>query len=117
MIRLLRISWPSPDLSANKRVHWSKRAKATKAYRHEAWGEAVNRGVLPDPQARLVFEFYPPDRRRRDAHNLPHQMKPAIDGIADAMGCDDNEFQCVFPSTLKDPIKGGAVLVSVETRD
>jgi len=117
MIRLLRISWPSPDLNDNRRVHWAVKARAKKAYREEAWAEALNRGILADENAVLRFEFYPPDRRRRDTQNLPGMMKAAIDGIADAMGCDDHKFQCVFPSKLEEPVKPGSVLIEVKTRD
>ena len=110
---LLRLSWPSPVLSSNSRAHWATKSRVVKAYRSEAAWEAKSRLVTPDPSARLSFSFFPPDRRKRDASNLPHMMKAAIDGIADAMGCDDNAFLCTFPAKLEEPAKGGAVLVTV----
>ncbi len=110
---LLRLSWPSPALSSNARGHWSKKAKAVRAYRLEAWAVAKNRMVPHWPHATLTFTFYPPDRQRRDAQNLPHMMKPVIDGIADAVGVDDHGFRCVFPSRLADPVKGGVVMVEI----
>ena len=112
---LIRLSWPDPALSGNARGHWSKKARATRAYRQEAAHAAYERGLHMDknPQAVLDFFFFPPDRRRRDAQNLPSMMKAAIDGIADAMGCDDHEFTCRFQSKLEAPVKGGSVLVRV----
>jgi hypothetical protein len=35
------------------------------------------------------------------------------DGIADAMGCDDAGFRCIWPETWGDVVKGGAVMIEV----
>lgn len=116
---LLRLSWPAPALWQNRRVHWAQRAKAAAAAKREAWGEARRRGVerLETDRPRLVFAFYPPDARRRDLQNMPATQKAAIDGIAQAMGCDDARFRCVWPETWAEPVKGGAVLVEVTAGD
>lgn len=112
---LLRISWPNLKvLGSNSRAHWAQKAKAVKAYREEAWAEAKHRGVTQRPDAVLQFYFYPPDNRKRDAHNMPAAMKAVIDGIADAMGCDDKGFRCLYPSAFEKPSKGGAVLVEIQ---
>lgn len=110
---LLRLPWPDKALSSNARTHWAKRARAVKTYRHNAGWIARSHMVCPDPAADLTFTYYPPDRRKRDPQNMPHMLKAAIDGIADAMGCDDHQFRCVFPSEFEEPVKGGAVLVHV----
>jgi hypothetical protein len=49
--------------------------------------------------------------------NMPATMKAQIDGIADAMGVDDRRFRCVWPEVFGARVKGGAVLVTVETKD
>ena len=110
---LIQLSWPSPVLSSNARVHWAKRAKAVKAYRCEAAQVVKYHSIKRNPKTHLRFMFYPPDRRRRDAHNLPHMMKAAIDGIADAMGCDDQQFTCEFEGGFRSPVKNGTVLVEI----
>lgn len=110
---LLRLSWPPSALHSNARVHWAAKARAAKAYRRETWAAAKQAGVATFPNARIEFTFHPPDRRRRDAQNMPGAMKSAIDGIAEAMGCDDHGFRPVFPDALAEPVKGGAVLVHI----
>ena len=68
---------------------------------------------LPDRKVRLVFEFHPPDRRKRDDDNLKASLKHARDGIADALGIDDNRFlsDAVF---AMEPFPQGAVVVWME---
>lgn len=114
---LIRLSWPSRDLSSNARGHWASRSRAVKAYRREAWAMCQRHKVQAMPGAVLEFTYAPPDRRRRDAQNMPHMLKAAIDGIADAMGCDDHGFRCVFPSQFSEPVKGGAVLVHIKPQE
>ena len=104
------LSWPSKDLSSNSRVHWSRRSGAVKAYRAEAWAMAMQSGANGDL---IRFEYHPPDMRRRDAQNMPHMLKAAIDGMADAMGRDDSNFECAFPSKFSTVIPGGRVVVTV----
>lgn len=112
---LIRLSWPLRALWTNEKAHWQKKSRAVKAYRQEAWARALEQSVkrLNTTTPRLYFSFHPPDRRKRDLHNMPETQKAAIDGIADAMGCDDSGFQCVWPVTWGDPVKGGAVVIEV----
>lgn len=114
-IALLRLSWPPKPLWQNARTHWSARAKAVRAYRQEACAVALQQSIkrLNTTTPRLVFTFHPPDKRRRDLQNMPSTQKAAIDGIADAMGCDDHGFRCVWPETFSKPVKGGCVLIEV----
>jgi crossover junction endodeoxyribonuclease RusA len=112
---LFPVSWPDKNLSSNARVHWAKRAKATKAAREEAFWSAKSVGI--DNLARaerydVLVEFYPPDRRKRDPHNYPMLAKSALDGLADALGCDDNAFNVTWKAH---PFDGkGGVLISVQ---
>lgn len=96
---LFACTWPHKDLSSNARVHWSKKAKAAKAAREEAMWSAIAAGVKnlePSERYDVLVEFYPPDRRKRDAHNFPMLCKSHLDGIQDAIGCDDNRFDVTF---------------------
>jgi len=108
------LPWPSPALSSNARVHWSARARATQRARWEAMVLARSERVTPDPNAVLSITYHPPSiNRRRDVQNMPAMLKPAIDGIADAMGCDDSGFRPRFPDHFAAPVKGGAVIIEI----
>lgn len=61
----------------------------------------------------LVVEFVPPDRRRRDDDNLLAMFKAGRDGLADALGIDDNVFATQIRMS-KETTKGGAVRVRIE---
>lgn len=113
---VLHMSWPDRALSQNSRSHWSKRAKATAAARREAWAVAMGAGLHRHRFERpiLRFTFHPPDRRKRDAHNMPAMLKATIDGIADAMQMDDALFLVVWPRSFADPAPDGRVTVQIE---
>lgn len=110
---LIRLPWPDKQLSSNARGHWRRKADAVKDYRASAHWLAKLQHPTSDPASILRFTFHPPDRRKRDLHNMPHMMKAAIDGIADAMGVDDNKFRVEWPTEFSDVVKGGSVLVEV----
>ena len=115
---LIRLPWPSSAMSQNgSHGHWTKKANARKAARRTAFTLARQQLVRhPMPDAELIFTYSPPDRRRRDVQNMPELLKAYIDGIADAMGCDDNKFRPVYPSEFGPVVKGGAVLVHIIPR-
>ena len=106
----IRLSWPNKILSSNSRTHWAPIADAKRAYRNEAWAVMLDANVKGNT---LEFTYHPPDKRKRDAQNVPHMLKSAIDGIADGMRVDDNSFRCIFPSTFAEPVKGGCVVVEI----
>ena len=107
------LPWPSLALSSNARVHWSTKARAVSNARLDAFFAAKASKVQRDPGAVLRFACYPPDRRTRDVQNMPAMLKAAIDGIADAMGCDDNGFRPRFPDRFGPPRPGGAIIVTI----
>ena len=111
---LIRLPWPPSALNTHAKGHWRPKAKATKKYRHDAWALAQEASVKAIPGAILEFTFCPPDKRRRDIQNMPGMMKAGIDGIADAMGCDDSKFRPHFPDHFAEPTKGGCVLVHIK---
>ena len=104
--------WPCSELSPNARVHWSKKATAAKHYRvlaHLLTRKAL--GLVRLKSARVVIEFYPPDNRRRDLDNMLASMKPAIDGIAAAIGVDDSKWEISMKKGAA--VEGGLVVVEV----
>jgi crossover junction endodeoxyribonuclease RusA len=91
------LPWPPKELSPNATIHWSKKAKFKKQYRHICWVLTLesklkaNPGVIP-----IEITFYPPDRRHRDADNMIASIKSGLDGVADALKVNDREFLPTF---------------------
>jgi len=111
------LPWPSKDLSPNARVHWSKKAKAAKAYREACYWLTYDVNMaggidLPTPGCKLNLwlTFYPPDRRARDDDNMIASFKSGRDGLAAALGIDDKRF--ISHIEVSDQI-GGMVKVRV----
>ena len=86
----LWLPWPHKDLSPNGRVHWARKAKATKAARYLAGVLTMGAGwqsvALPDGRLHLWIDFYPPTKRLPDDDNMLSRCKAYRDGIADALG-------------------------------
>lgn len=110
---LIRLPWPPKGLTPHAKGHWRPRAAATRKYRHSAFVLAKQQRVERMPGAHLEFTYYPPDRRRRDCQNIPAMLKPAIDGIADAMRCDDHGFRVHYPDAFSEPTPGGAIICHI----
>lgn len=92
----LTLPWPPSALSPNARLHWSKIAKAKKAYRKACYVlalEAGLRGVDWEGDIHFWIDFYPPDKRQRDDDNMIAAFKSGRDGLADALGVDDKRFR------------------------
>ena len=113
--KILCLPWPPKELSQNARIHWSKKAKITKAYRAAAHALTKQAGLVAPDDGRilLVLEFVPPDRRHRDEDNILASFKAARDGIADALGINDRRFVTQF-SQSADVVKDGMVLVRIK---
>jgi len=113
----IKLPWPPKECSPNARGHWSKRAKAAKAYRNECAYEALAWGAhklnLPDGPIGLELAFYPPDRRKRDDDNIIASFKAGRDGLADALGIDDNRFLAIY---RVDKQTGGFVVVTISSQ-
>lgn len=110
----LILPWPPAACSPNARGHWSKKSRAAKGYRaacHLLARQA--RITAPAGEALLMLEFVPPDRRRRDDDNLLAMFKAGRDGLAEALGIDDNVFTTQI-RVSKETIKGGAVRVRIK---
>lgn len=63
----------------------------------------------------MRITFMQPDNRARDRDNLLAASKPAIDGIADALGVNDARFN---PVVIRRgySIKNGYVMVEIEVK-
>lgn len=103
---ILTLPFPPAVLNPNVRRHWSVKAKAARAYRVACWALAKEaRLTLPETEKiHLWADFYPPDRRNRDDDNAYAAFKSGRDGLADALGIDDNRF--VFHPYMQDKVGG-----------
>lgn len=113
------LPFPPKELNPNNKPHWAVLARVKKKYRELCWVLALKSGLTPEAiqgweRASVHLDFYAPDRRHRDDDNMLAAMKAGIDGIADALGMDDNKFKVTFD--VSDDI-GGMVKVTVTKRD
>lgn len=112
---MIELPWPPKELNPNARMHWARLSKIKAKYRADCHLLCKASGVtVPDGKVRLVLEFVPPDRRHRDDDNMLASFKAGRDGLADALGINDNKFATQF-SVSDETTKGGAVRVRLES--
>ncbi len=112
----INLSWPSKKLSPNGRHHWSEKARAVKKYRTEARYavlEAGWNGIEITGLIQLNITYHPPSRRKYDRDGLQSRLKAAFDGIADALGVDDNRFVPRPNPIFGDVVKDGKVKIEL----
>jgi crossover junction endodeoxyribonuclease RusA len=108
------LPWPPKDLSPNSRVHFMALSRAKKKYRMQCYLLTKAAGLRASGRVSLSVEFRPPVRRKWDDDNLVAMLKAGRDGMADAIGINDNLFS-MLPPVIGEPIAGGAVIVRVST--
>ena len=99
---VITLPLPPKELSPNTRVHWGRKARATKKYRLAA---AVATEVALKEQggsgdygiAKVQVTLYNRTAHRRDGDNLIATMKAAVAGIADLLEVDDKEWSHKYP--------------------
>jgi hypothetical protein len=113
----IRVGYPSrvlnPNATPNK--HVKNRSKA--AARSEGYYAALAAGAKrlklpPEGKIPLRLAFHPPDLRKRDDDNAVASFKHHRDGIADALGIDDNRF-ITDPRYLAPVRPHGCVVVTI----
>jgi Holliday junction resolvase RusA-like endonuclease len=108
--QVIEMPFPPSVLSGHNTGHWWKKSPVVKQFR--AWAFLATKEVAPEVPADgdilVSVTFYPPNRRG-DRVNFPNRMKPIFDGIADALGVNDNRF--VPQYTYGQPTKGGKVSI------
>lgn len=110
----ITLPWPSKDLSPNARVHWSRKAKASQPAREMAFYTAKHAKLVAPETDRihLWIDFYPPTRRWPDTDNMLSRCKPYLDGLADALGVNDQRF-VPHPYVRWETVKGGEVRILI----
>lgn len=114
------LPWPDAKLNPNssKGRHWSStsalrsKAKTDAFYVTKTCMAIQSTEFAPEGPQSLSITFVQPDRRARDRDNLLAALKPAIDGIASALGIDDSQFD---PITIRRDYgpKPGSVIVEI----
>lgn len=107
------LPWPPKNLSPNARAHYMAKARSVRKYRGEAAlvvGSRLEAFVAP----LVSIVFRPPDKRRRDLDNCLASFKAGLDGIADALGVNDNKF--TLKLEMGSPVKGGDIEVQIAER-
>jgi len=90
-----------PMLSANDRMHWRPKAAITARWRADARVLAQAARVPHLERIRVVVEWLPPDRRRRDPANLAPVAKAVVDGLVDAGLVADDDHRHVTGPDLR----------------
>lgn len=112
----IELPWPATALWPNRRAHWRTlhyaRQDAHALACHLSLKAGANYHTRPHTLA-VEIEFCPPSRRRFDRDNALAALKGHLDGVAEAMGVDDSNFE---PITLRrgEVVKGGKVIVSIQ---
>lgn len=106
------LPFPPAALSGHNKGHW--RSKSGLVSKHRLWAKQATLAAGPtvpdEGDIPIKIEFYPPDRRG-DRVNMPNRLKPAIDGIADALKVNDRRF---LPSYEFGPVvPNGKVMVTI----
>jgi crossover junction endodeoxyribonuclease RusA len=110
------LPWPSADLSPNSRNKWAM-IRATKAAKHYACYMTkslmgplrIVSGSWVGPIA-VHTCYHPPANYRFDDDGLNSRMKAAWDGIAMALGIDDNLFRHTYQRGDKQPPHGCVIV-------
>jgi crossover junction endodeoxyribonuclease RusA len=115
---IVELPWPSRDLHPNARVHWARKAKATKQARSDAAWLALSSGVRTYDFAGadrlgVTLVFIPPDNRARDTDGMISSVKGYCDGIADVVGVYDSKW--VLSIRREEPRKPGFVRVEISS--
>lgn len=105
--------WPARQLFPNwrSRSHWPKTNAVKKARSAAGWLTKAARVRVDPGLVPMTFTFYPPDARKRDRDGMIAATKSMQDGIADALGVDDNCFRIEY--RFCDPVPNGKIVVEI----
>lgn len=102
---IISLPIPAASIWPNSRTHWRRKAEITKSHRQAA--KNVTNMMISRPNYKPVtyhgyhLAFYYKDARRRDDDNAAASCKAFRDGIADALGVDDNTLKLLEIPTFQ----------------
>jgi crossover junction endodeoxyribonuclease RusA len=104
--------------NARSRSHWPKTnaMKKTRAWAYAATLASGGNAWVLDGAITVQTTFHPPSRRNHDEDNLKASCKGYYDGIAQALGVDDNLFRHA-PVMVGEPVKNGKIVVVIGSVD
>jgi crossover junction endodeoxyribonuclease RusA len=110
----LSLPWPDRKLQSNASGrNVQQKARLTKVARKLAWAKGLEAKLKTKPDATIFIEYYP-KAYRGDIHNVPSSLKAYIDGIADAMKCDDKRFVVHYPTHWAGKHPEGRIVFRIE---
>lgn len=94
---IILLDFPPADLFPNraKGKHWAVMHKSKVSYRESsAWITKREMGgwAYKGGEIEMRLTFYMPDKRHRDADNCLAAAKAGLDGMAEALGVNDKNF-------------------------
>lgn len=96
-------------LSANDRMHWAPKSKATKYLRQYGWAIATNEGAQDLGPCHVAAFIGYPRGGKADPANAAPTVKALIDGMTDAgVWPDDDHTHVIGPTYLRDKSSGKA---------
>lgn len=117
---MIRFCLPFPDkaLWPNGRAHWATKSRASK--KHKEWGyygvkavadkRGLGREIVVSGRVDWSVTIHPKTRNAIDRDNALASLKAYQDGMAQALGVNDNQFNTP-ELTFGEPIKGGQVVI------
>jgi len=114
----LRLPFPPSELMPNNKngKHWGATHSVKKKYKEDCFylTKHSGRDFIDDGEAiRVTLIYLMPDKRQRDVDNLLAASKAGLDGVAEALGVNDSQFQPIsvyrFPGE-----KPGLLIVQLE---
>lgn len=110
---VIDLPWPPKELNPNARLDRRKVAPIKKKHRNDCYlMTRVTTKERISGRHHIALTFFPPnDWRQRDLDNLLASMKAGIDGVADALGINDREFDPVTISMAE--TKGPLVRLTI----
>ena len=116
----ITLPWPDKRLNPNVKGSWYIKYKAAEEANTCGYLTAYENGLPNNLDTSLRFEatynFYPPDRRRRDQDNHLGMMKNYVDGFFHYMRGDDSQIKRTILE-WGDVTPGGKVVLTLEELD
>ena len=113
----IELPWPDKRLNPNVKVHWARKARGAEEAHTCGYLTAYEKGLPNNLDTSIGFQatynFYPPDRRRRDQDNHLGMMKNYVDGVFHYMRADDSQIKRTVIEWGA-VVKGGKVVLTLK---